>query len=78
MRAELNCDSEEDVFREWEAMSIGVLVVDSFSAFEDSGDDGVLELRKLMFEMVVLDCAEVTLSGFDFDGLDEVREPVRD
>jgi hypothetical protein len=47
LRAELNCDSEEDVFCEWEAISVGVLTVDSFSPFEDSGDDGVLEFEAM-------------------------------
>jgi len=69
---------EEDVLCEWEALPIGVLIVDSFGAFEDSGDDGVLEFRVLVFQVVVLDCAEVALSCFDFDRSDEVGEPVSD
>jgi hypothetical protein len=63
----LGCDLEEDVLCEWEVLPIGVLIVDSFGAFEDLGDNGVLEFGVLVFQMVVLDCAEVALGCFDFD-----------
>src|SRR5271155_942891 len=58
MGAELCRDAEEDVLREWETCPIGVLVVDSFGAFEDFVDEGELDFRELVLAMVVFDCAE--------------------
>ena len=78
MGAELCYNAEEDVFHEWETYPIGVLVVDSFGAFEDFVDEGELDFRELVFDVVVFDCAEVVFSGFGFDGFDKVGEPSGD
>jgi hypothetical protein len=73
--AELSRNAEKYVLREWETCPVGVLIVDSFGAFEDFVDEGEFDFRKLVFDMVVFDCAEVTFSSFGFDRFDEVREP---
>jgi len=76
--AELGRNFEEDVFCEGKAVPVGVLVIDPFGALEDTFDDRVVEFWVLVFQVVVLDCIEVTFSSFDFDSFDDVGEPMCD
>ena len=69
--------SDEDVFGERESFSIGVLVVNTFPSLKDAIDDWVVELRELVLKMIVSNCSDIGLCGFDFDGFEKVGDPMR-